>query len=248
MALEIRWIGSKHKNKGRGGFRPEAVVIHVMEGTLVGTDSWFNNPASKVSAHYGVGRDGTIHQYVSETDTAFHAGRRSKPTWGMIKDGINPNLYTIGIEHEGDGGSAWPPAMYEATTALIRDICMRWSIPIDRDHIIGHREIYSAKTCPGSAVSLEKIIKLTRPEALNAGNYNFIPHPGVVKALGDLNLRKGAPTTAAKKVKTVAAGTGLAYIGWTSNGQTVSGNSHWYRDAEGNYFWAGGTQQPTPGL
>jgi N-acetylmuramoyl-L-alanine amidase len=112
MALDITWIGSKHKNKGRGGFRPEAVVIHVMEGTLVGTDSWFNNPASKVSAHYGVGRDGTIHQYVSETDTAFHAGRRSKPTWGLIKDGINPNLYTIGIEHEGDGGSAWPPAMY----------------------------------------------------------------------------------------------------------------------------------------
>ncbi len=248
MSLDIKWIGSSNKTRGRAGFRPEAVVIHIMEGTLVGTDSWFNNPASNVSAHYGVGRDGTVHQYVSETDTAFHAGRRKNPTWGLIKNGVNPNLYTIGIEHEGDDGSVWPQAMYEATTALIRDICMRWSIPLDRDHIIGHREIYSFKTCPGSVVSIDKVVKMARAEALNDSNYNFIPHPGVVKTLGRLNLRKGAPTTAAKKVKTVNAEAELAYVGWSSSGETVSGNSHWYKDAVGNYFWAGGTQRPTPRL
>lgn len=50
MALNIKWIGSPHKTKGRSGFRPEAVVVHIMEGTLAGTDSWFKKPASKVSA------------------------------------------------------------------------------------------------------------------------------------------------------------------------------------------------------
>ena len=49
MALNIKWIGSPNKRKGRNGFRPEAVVIHIMEGTLKGTDSWFKNPVSKVS-------------------------------------------------------------------------------------------------------------------------------------------------------------------------------------------------------
>jgi hypothetical protein len=248
MALDIKWIGSPNKTKGRGGFRPEAVVVHIMEGTLAGTDAWFKNPVSKVSAHYGIGRQGVVHQYVSETDTAFHAGRRSNPTWDLIKDGVNPNKYTIGIEHEGNEDSAWPPAMYEASAALIRDICARWSIPIDRDHIIGHREIYSLKTCPGSVVSLDKLVKLARAEALDTGNYNFIPHAGITNARGKLNIRKGAPITTAKKVRTVNDGTELVYIGWTSNGQTVSGNSHWYKDVDGNYFWAGGTQHPTPGL
>jgi hypothetical protein len=64
MTLPITWIGSCNKTPGRGGFRPEAIVIHIMEGTLGGTDDWFNNPASKVSAHYGIGRNGQVHQYV----------------------------------------------------------------------------------------------------------------------------------------------------------------------------------------
>jgi hypothetical protein len=83
---------------------------------------------------------------------------------------------------------------------------------------------------------------------LDSANYNFIPRFGNTKALGKLNIRKGAPTATAKKVKTVNAGTELAYIGWTSNGQTVGGNSHWYKDKDGNYFWAGGRKQPTPGM
>jgi N-acetylmuramoyl-L-alanine amidase len=248
MALDIKWIGSPNKTKGRGGFRPEAVVVHIMEGTLAGTDSWFKKTASKVSAHYGIGRDGVVHQYVLETDTAFHAGRRLNPTWELIKDGVNPNRYTIGIEHEGDDSSAWPQTMYEASAALIRGICARWSIPIDRVHIIGHREIYGAKTCPGGVVSLDKLVKMARAEALDTANYNFIPHVGKTKALCMLNIRKEAPTTVAKKLKTVNAGTELAYIGWTSNGQTVGGNSHWYKDKDGNYFWAGGTRHPTPGM
>jgi hypothetical protein len=51
MTLSVTWIGSSNKAVGRAGQRPEAVVIHIMEGTLAGTDSWFNAPESKVSAH-----------------------------------------------------------------------------------------------------------------------------------------------------------------------------------------------------
>ena len=86
---------------GRKGFRPEAVVIHIMEGTLPGTDSWFASSSSQVSAHYGVGKSGEIHQYVKEGDTAWHAGRVDRPTWKLLKPDINPNLYTIGVEQEG---------------------------------------------------------------------------------------------------------------------------------------------------
>jgi len=136
---------------GRKGYRPEAVVVHIMDGTLVGTDSWFANTTSQVSAHYGIGKNGEVHQYVQESDAAWHAGRVDAPTWKLIKPNINPNLYTIGIEHEGKPDDVWTDAMKQSSAALIREICQRWQIPIDRDHIVGHFEIFSKKpNCPAT--------------------------------------------------------------------------------------------------
>lgn len=54
--MAIRWIGSPNKDKGREGYRPEAIVIHIMEGTLKGTDAWFSNEESGVSAHMESGK------------------------------------------------------------------------------------------------------------------------------------------------------------------------------------------------
>ena len=136
---------------GRKSYRPEGVVIHIMDGTLVGTDSWFANPNSQVSAHYGIGKNGEVHQYVKEEDAAWHAGRVDAPLWKLIRANINPNLYTIGIEHEGRPNDVWTEAMKQASAILIRDICQRWQIPIDRNHIVGHFEIFSKKpNCPAS--------------------------------------------------------------------------------------------------
>ena len=136
---------------GRKGYRPEAVVIHIMDGTLSGTDSWFANPASQVSAHYGIGKNGEAHQYVQEQDSAWHAGRVDAPVWKFIRPNVNPNLYTIGIEHEGKSEDVWTAAMKQSSADLIREICERWQIPIDRNHVVGHFEIYSKKpNCPAT--------------------------------------------------------------------------------------------------
>lgn len=150
---------------GRKRFKPEAIVIHIMQGTLYGTDSWFQSPISKLSAHYGIGKKGEVHQYVNEKDTAYHAGRVNAPTWGLIKMAenglyINPDYYTVGIEHEGDINTDWTDEMYSASSNLIRAISLRWSIPIDRKHVIGHHEIYSLKTCPGNVVDINKLIAM----------------------------------------------------------------------------------------
>lgn len=140
---------------GRKGYRPEAIVIHIMDGTLTGTDSWFASTSSQVSAHYGIGKGGEVHQYVQEGDAAWHAGRVDKPSWALIKPDVNPNLYTIGLEHEGKPADEWTDAMKQASAALIRDICQRWQIPIDRSHIIGHYQIFSQKpNCPAANKSI----------------------------------------------------------------------------------------------
>lgn len=39
------------------------VVMHTMVGDLPGTIAWFNNPASGVSAHFGIDQTGLIHQF-----------------------------------------------------------------------------------------------------------------------------------------------------------------------------------------
>ena len=144
------WKGSPNFWAGRQGQKPEAIVIHIMAGTLVGTDSWFNNVKSQVSAHYGIGKNGEIHQYVKEEDSAWHAGIVSNPNWLLLKpSNINPNLYTIGIEHEGSESDVWTEQMKNASAAMIRNICIRWQIPIDRNHVIGHYQLSSKKpNCP----------------------------------------------------------------------------------------------------
>lgn len=151
-----------HFRQGRSGSTPVAVVVHIAEGSLKSVDGWFANPASKVSAHYCVGKRGEVHQYVVESNTAFHAGTLLKPTAPLViaRGKANPNTYTVGIEHEGAAGDAWTPEMYAASARLIAEVCRRWNIPIDSTHIIPHRAIRADKTCPGYAVDLDALIAL----------------------------------------------------------------------------------------
>jgi len=154
------WVGAAAENfrKGRHGFEPKAIVIHIIVGSLQSAGLTFRDPRSSVSAHYGVGKTGSVHQFVEETDTAFHAGIVVRPTWRLIDPKVNPNFYTIGIEHEGQPQDAWPDEQYRASAALVREIAARWKIPLDRDHVIMHREIRASKTCPGSA-DIDRLIR-----------------------------------------------------------------------------------------
>jgi N-acetylmuramoyl-L-alanine amidase len=171
--MKILKVPSPNFLPGRRGYKPEAVIIHIMQGTLFGTDSWFQSAISKSSSHYGIGKWGEVHQYVGENDTAFHCTRINAPTWTGIKQTeaglyINPDYYTVGIEHEGDINTEWSEEMYEASAKLIGGICLRWDIPADRDHIIGHHEVYSIKKCPGNVVDIHHLIALAQTY-INAG-------------------------------------------------------------------------------
>ena len=162
------WKGSPNFWDNRNGFKPEAIVIHIMDGTLVGTDSWFADSQSQVSAHYGIGQSGEIHQYVKEEQAAWHAGKINSPSWNLLKPGINPNYYTIGIEHEGKPETIWPDDMKKASAVLIRSICQRWNISIDREHIIGHYQIDSVRrpNCPAyNKAIIDELISLANVES-----------------------------------------------------------------------------------
>lgn len=91
----VAYVASPHMG---GGFTPRFLVLHYTAGSsAAGTISWFKNPASKVSAHLVIARDGTVTQMVPFDREAWHAGRSS---WGTLS-GLNH--YSIGIELDNAG-------------------------------------------------------------------------------------------------------------------------------------------------
>jgi N-acetyl-anhydromuramyl-L-alanine amidase AmpD len=129
--------------------------------------SWFKKPASKVSAHFVVARDGSITQLVECDRKAFHAGKSSWRGRQWCND------YGVGIEIENPGkltlrgdkcfawyGAAWPEseclrlnskahggegywlpytaAQIKAVDQLVRAILIAYSTVVD---VVGHFEI-----------------------------------------------------------------------------------------------------------
>lgn len=141
--------------RSRNGHKILAIVDHITDGLMPGCLDWLCDPASEVSVHYLVTRAGIIYKLVDESDTAWHAGVVDKPSWSLYS-GINPNYFTIGVEHEGtgdpEGTGDLTPAQYQASLWLHRLLVTAYYIPMDDAHIIGHNEIDSVNRadCPGA--------------------------------------------------------------------------------------------------
>lgn len=176
MNIVRRQISQKNYADGRQGHRIQAIVVHIMEGSMNGTLAWFRNPASEVSAHYGISKKGEIVQYVDDEDTAQHAGLVVRPTARLIRlnPGVNPNLWTIGIEHEGRANQDPPEAQMVASAELIAHLSRKHGIPIDDEHVIPHRAIRADKTCPGR-ISVQTLISLARKAGTPT---EAVPQPG----------------------------------------------------------------------
>ena len=109
----IIWIGSPNHYNGRNGYTISHITLHIMVGTLTGTDSVFQH-AGGASAHYGIGGNGEIHQYVNENDGSWSDANYAS------------NNSTVSIEHE--GGMASIPctrACMDASARLCADIARR---------------------------------------------------------------------------------------------------------------------------
>lgn len=145
--MNVQWVGSPNHYNGRGGYSITHITLHIMVGYLAGTDSMFASPDSQVSAHYGIGGDGTIHQYVAETDGSYSDANYMS------------NNSTISIEHEGGlPNVACTRECMDASAELCADIARRqgWD-HLWHDGLAGnvwlHREIPGTDhaSCPDLA-------------------------------------------------------------------------------------------------
>ncbi|MGN6756419.1 MAG: N-acetylmuramoyl-L-alanine amidase [Thermomicrobiales bacterium] len=155
-------VSNPSPNRGfNNGFthRPEGVCWHITEGT--NSLGWLCNPQAAASANYLIDRDGTIHELVPPTESAWANGRVQQPNTSnpliarWQKEGCNFNQRTVSIEHEGfsshNKGGSLTPAQIASTVQLTAWLCSQFDIAPDQDHILGHYEVDNIDRhfCPG---------------------------------------------------------------------------------------------------
>lgn len=136
----------------RYGIKIDTIVFHSMGGFFNGTRSWFKNPASQVSCHYLIGKDGKILRMVEEKNRAWHAG--------------SYNSRSIGIELEDEEkGSEWKytPQQIESLKFLVKDIESRHG----KLNYVLHRNISSNRSDPVGDFNLEWITNSTQQPMTN---------------------------------------------------------------------------------
>ena len=90
---------------------------------------------SCIGYHYVVRKDGTVE-----------IGR---PHWTVGAHAYGHNSHTIGVHVCGNFEEAVPTdEQIESLAMLLANLCTDYGLPIDRDHIVGHRELMST-ACPG---------------------------------------------------------------------------------------------------
>ena len=138
--VPVRWVASPNFDLRR----PQYVILHhTTNGTAVQALATLTSPERMVSAHYLVGRDGTVYQLVDERYRAWHAGASR---WGADSD---INSASIGIELDNDGHEPYPDVQVQALLALLADLEARHDIP--RENFLGHGDVAPGrKVDPGA--------------------------------------------------------------------------------------------------
>lgn len=175
--MDINYIKDKNINfSSRKGYIPIAIVNHISQGSVESCISWFkskNNHNS--STHFIVGKEGSVYQFVDIDKAAWGNGLYLEDiklaSSSLVKSkNINPNLYTVSIEHEGiyeKSKGKLTNKQFEATLSLHKYIInyiknkYKYNVPISRENIIGHNEVDPIRKpfCPGEKFPFEKIIK-----------------------------------------------------------------------------------------
>jgi hypothetical protein len=132
-----RWYGNGGYNYTESGrestYDINTIVIHVTQRSWSSTINFFASKNNRrASVPYTIrSSDGFIGQSVHESDIAWHAG------WWP------PNKHSIGIEHEGyiNQPGWFTNAMYRSSARLSARLAIKYHIPIDRKHIIGHNQV-----------------------------------------------------------------------------------------------------------
>lgn len=139
--------------------KKRGIVFHWMVGEIAACDATFKNPSRNASAHYGVGSNGEIHQYVPDDYIAWHAGN------GLA------NVNYIGIEHAGgqllpDGTRKKPTqACHDASVELCRYLSKKHGFVLEYGrNAFRHNDVSDKPTQCCGTLDIDYIINKTNAE------------------------------------------------------------------------------------
>jgi N-acetylmuramoyl-L-alanine amidase len=114
--------------------KPNFVIIHhTAQNSCEQTLKTFTLERTKVSAHYVICKDGTIHHMLNDYLRAWQAGVSK---WGNFTD-INSS--SIGIELDNNGNEPFPEAQITSLVKLLDTLKNHYSIPTA--NFIGHADV-----------------------------------------------------------------------------------------------------------
>ena len=162
MSFKIIQRGNEHTNSSsRDKNIPIAIAEHITGNTAKSADNWFRSQNNNVSsANFMVTKKGEIYQYVDIKRMSWCTGLTSGIKYASSKlvhekYPINPNKYTVSIEHESTDGIL-TDVQLKATLWLHGEIKRQvkqiygHDLVFDRKHLIGHFEVDSKRKwyCP----------------------------------------------------------------------------------------------------
>jgi len=175
-----------------GGMRGVlGLVLHIQEGSEAGTDAWFHNPASQVSAHFGNPKTGKLDQWVDTADRAW-AEVAGNPWW-------------ISVENEGHSGDSLTPSQLENVAELLAWLHTMYNVPLRisdtplsgtpglTGHGLGGDSWGGHLDCPGTPILAQRQAIITRVVQI-AG----VPTPGVTMGTIPATIGQKWPEIAAE--------------------------------------------------
>lgn len=134
------WILSPNHNDRKSRIR--LIVLHCdASPSEQATLSWLANPASKVSYHALIHRDGWVSRIIPDDRRAWHAG---VSRWRDITD-VNSASLGLAFANRHDGKEPLTSAQLDIAQAVVQ----YWRQRYDIDAVVGHRDVApSRKTDP----------------------------------------------------------------------------------------------------
>lgn len=123
------FVGTTNFNMRKPNF---VIIHHTSQNSVDETLRTFTLERTGVSAHYVIGRDGSIHHMVNDYLRAWQAGAGK---WGNITD---MNSCSIGIELDNDGYEPFTDKQINSLLVVLQSLKKRFGIP--QANFIGHED------------------------------------------------------------------------------------------------------------
>jgi N-acetylmuramoyl-L-alanine amidase len=125
-----KWVGTTNFDLRKPNF---VIIHHTAQNACEQTLRTFTLERTKVSAHYVICKDGTVHHMLNDYLRAWHGG---VARWGNNTD-INSS--SIGIEIDNNGFEPFAPKQIESLLNLLSILKNKYKIPAA--NFIGHGDI-----------------------------------------------------------------------------------------------------------